>query len=586
MLRFAVACVAIGLAVPACGGVRGPTRSGPRPNPPPPSASVSLPASPAAAQLIQLKVLGINDFHGQLSSKVFEGRPVGGAAVLASYLRRAAAGMEDRTIIVHAGDLVGASPLDSSLLKDEPAIQFLNTLANAACSYDDRTNADCNVVGTLGNHEFDEGTTELLRLVHGGDSAKGPFIERPWRGARFPYVCANVVDRATRRSFLPPYVIHRVSGVPVAIVGATLATTPSIVRAPGIAGVEFLDEADAINGAVHELAAKGVHAIIVAIHDGLTQKSYTGPTDPQAPPPTGAFLSVLARLDDDVDVVVSGHTHHFTNAMLPNAHGVPILVAQAFAAGTAYDDIDLTIDAGTKDVVAKSARIVTTFADAGVAPDPAVAQIVAKADEVAAPIGSVVLGESKSRLARERNDAGESPLGDLVADAQRVSVDAAFAFVNPGGIRDDLAAGPVTYGELFAVQPFGNTVVKIALSGQQIYDLLNQQWGASQPAGGRMLQVSGLTYTWDSHVAEGGARVVQVRDSTGAPVVRAKSYAVAVNDYMLGGGDNFTVLAQGTNRAPGPVDVKALAEYVKKLPRPFPAPRVGRITKANTAGAP
>ena len=156
---------------------------------------------------------------------------------------------------------------------------------------------------------------------------------------------------------------------------------------------------------------------------------------------------------------------------------------------------------------------------------------------------------------------------------------ATFAFVNPGGIRDGLAKGPVTYGQLFAIQPFGNTVMALTLTGQQIYDLLNQQWGAPQPPGGRHLQVSGLTYTWDSRVPEGGARVVEIHDAARAPIDRSKSYIVAVNDYMLGGGDNFTVLARGTERAPGPVDVKALAEYVKALPQPFSAPSGERITR-------
>jgi 5'-nucleotidase len=565
------------LCITACVGPRDPAP--PRRVASASPAPIASPSSPAAASSVSVKVLGINDFHGQLTSKIFAGRPVGGAAVLASYLRRASAGMEERTFIVHAGDLVGASPLDSSLLQDEPAIMFLNTLANASCSYGGGESPGCNLVGTVGNHEFDEGTPELLRLVRGGDSAKGPFIERPWHGARFPYVCANVVDRETRRPLFPPYVVQRASGVPIAFIGVALAATPSIVPAAGIAGVEFLDEADAINRASAELSARGVHAIVVVIHDGLTQKNYTGPTDTGAEPPTGALLSVIDRLDDDVDVIVSGHTHHFTNAMVRNARGVPILVAQAFAAGTAYDDIDVVLDSGTRDVVSKSARIVTTFADADVRPDPTVAQIVAKADEVAAPIGSAILGEARAALPREPNQAGESPLGNLIADAQRAAVHAAFAFVNPGGIRDDLAKGPVTYGELFAIQPFGNTVMALTLTGQQIYDLLDQQWGPPQPAGGRHLQVSGLTYTWDSRVAEGGARVVEIRDAAHALLDRSRSYVVAVNDYMLGGGDNFTVLARGTHRAPGPVDVKALAEYVKALRQPFSAPPGGRITR-------
>jgi 5'-nucleotidase len=526
---------------------------------------------------LPVKLLGWNDFHGQLSPKTVSMRPAGGAAVMTSYLK-AAATKNEYTFLVHAGDQVGASPPNSALLQDEPAIGVLNLLANDACG-ERRRRSRCNIVGTLGNHEFDEGKAELLRLISGGDHAGGPYLEQSWGGARFPYVSANVVDAESGEPLLAPYAIVRVPSVPIAFIGAVLKGTPSIVTPTGVAGLTFLDEADAINSYIPELHAQGVHTIIVLIHQGLTQTSYTGPTDGAQPVPSGELLDVISRLDDDIDVVVSGHTHQFTNAILENANGAPILVTQAFSASTAYGEIDLVLDTQTNDVVTKTASIVTTWGDEGpgLTPDADVAALVARADELVAPRVNRVVGQAAAEITRTQNAAGESALGDLIADSQRVSVDAQFGIMNPGGIRAELASGEVTWGALFAIQPFGNTVVTLTLTGQQIYDLLNQQWGAPQPAGGRLLQVSGFGYTWDSTVPEGGARVVEVHATDGTPIALDQSYVVAANNFIAAGGDNFTVLTSGTNQVGGPVDLDALVAYLETLPQPFSAAVEGRI---------
>ena len=534
-----------------------------------------------AARQVPVQLLGINDFHGQLSPKTVAGRPAGGAAVLGAYLEAAQVGLQDSTFIVHAGDHVGASPPNSALLQDEPAISFLNMLANDHCKYKNTNKPKCNLVGTLGNHEFDEGKAELMRLLDGGQHASGPFLENPWKGARFPYVSANVVDAVTRKPILPPYVIKKLPSIPIAFIGAVLKETPTIVTPTGVAGLEFLDEADAINSYIPELHAQGIHTIIVLIHQGLSQKSYTGPTSDTEAAPTGALLDVISRLNDDIDVVVSGHTHQFTNAIIPNSHGVPILVTQGFSASTAYDDIDLVVDKKTNDVVSKTAQIVTTWGDEGpgLTPIPEVAALVAQADALVAPLVNQVVGQAAVDITRTQSAAGESALGDLIADSQRVAVGADFAFMNPGGIRADLAAGTVTWGALFTIQPFGNTVTTLTLTGQQIYDLLNQQWGAPQPAGGRVLQVSGLRYIWDSSVPEGGQRVVDVRDANDLPISLGASYVVAANNFIAAGGDNFTVLTGGTNQVGGPVDLDALIPYIESLPQPFAAAIDGRITR-------
>ncbi len=542
--------------------------------------------------VVNLKLLGINDFHGQLSPRVVAGRPAGGAAVLAAYLKAAAGAAEDGSLIIHAGDHVGASPPNSALLQDEPAISFLNSLANPHCRDFDlpsRRLGDwarahlqprCNVIGTLGNHEFDDGVTEMLRLIEGGNSSKGPFLESPWRGAKFPYVSANVVEVNNGRPLLPPYTIKWVDGVRIGVIGAVLKETPTIVTPTGVAGVAFLDEATSINKYVKELRSRGVRTIVVTIHQGTTQPSYTGATDPSIQNLSGAIVNIVKQLDDEVDVVISGHTHSFTNALIPNQHGKQILVAQAFSASTAYDDIDLTISRKSGDVVEKSAAIVTTWGDAGpgLSPDVDVATMVAAADARVAPLVNQLIGVAANNLTRTENAGGESALGNLIADAQRIETNAQFAFMNPGGIRTDIAAGEVTWGELFAVQPFANDLVSMDLTGAQIKLLLEQQWqGQSTP---RMLKTSGLRYTWDA-ARPVGDRVVQLLDSNAQPLNLAATYRVTVNSFIAAGGDNFVVLRDGTNRVVGPVDLAALIAYIQGLAQPFTASIEGRINRIN-----
>ena len=531
---------------------------------------------------VRFQILGFNDFHGQLTAgRRVANRPVGSAPVLAAYLEAAQEEVDDdATFIVHAGDHVGATPPVSALLQDEPSISFLNLLANDKCTYRNPRHPKCNLVGTLGNHEFDDGIAEIRRLLAGGNHANGPFLEHPYRGARFPYVSANVVDAASGAPILPPYVIKRVRGLPVAFIGAVLKETPTVVTPTGVAGVRFLDEAEAVNRYVPELKARGVRAIVVLIHQGARTGTFTGPTrsDPVTLP--GAIGDIVRRLDDEIDVVVSGHAHSFTNALVENANGKPILVTQAFANGTAYADIDLALDPASRDIVEKSAAIVTTWADEGpgLAPDEDVAELVAAAEARVAPLVNRIVGTAAGMIARDQNSAGESALGNLIADAQRAAMASDFAFMNSGGIRADIDAGDVTWGELFSVQPFGNDLVRMDLSGAQIVRLLNQQW-AGQPYP-RILQVSGLSYTWDDARAIGD-RVVDVRDGAGNALDPAAIYSVTVNSFIAAGGDNFSTLTQGANRIVGPVDLDALVDYIASLPQPFTAAITGRIQRLN-----
>ena len=536
--------------------------------------------------VVSLNILSINDFHGQLSPRAVAGRPAGGAAVLAAYLKAAS---NDDTLIVHDGDQVGASPPNSALLRDEPSISFFNLLANPHCRPFGRqlemprhtqpfAQQRCNLLGTLGNHEFDNGKTELLRQLTGGNHPNGPYLEDPWQGARFPMVSSNVIDESAGQSLLPPYSIHYRDGVRIGVIGAVLKETPSIVSPTGVAGLRFVDEADAINQSVADLRRHGVRAIVVALHQGGQQTSYNGPTNPEADTLTGPVVDIIERLDDEVDVVISGHSHGFSNALVPNANGKPILVTQAFSAGTAYADIQLQISRRSRDIVEKSAAVYTTWADqgAGLAPDPEVAALVAQADNRVEPLVARVVGLAQGDITRVETPAGESALGNLIADAQRVATDAQISFMNPGGIRADLPSGEVTWGELFAIQPFANDLVSMDLTGAQIKTLLEQQWIGQSYA--RLLKPSGIQYSWSSSRPEGN-RVIEMRDATGALINPAARYRVTVNSFLAGGGDNFTILTEGQNRVVGPVDLDALVTYIEGLPQPFTGRIEGRIQR-------
>jgi 5'-nucleotidase len=553
---------------------------------------------------VHVRILGFNDFHGQISAGPrVAGRPVGSAPVFYAYIKAAMAGNEDRTIIANAGDNVGASPLSSALLRDEPTLAFYNMLGNEECSFRERREAECNMIGTPGNHEFDQGKDELLRQLKGGNHVNGPFLENPWKGINFSYVSANIVDSATGKTLFKPYEIKVVRyqdekgeerELPIGFIGAVLKDTPTIVTPTGVAGLQFVDEATAINRYAQELKRKGVKTIVVLIHQGGFQTNYVGNTDAARPGVSGEIIGIVNRLDPEIDLVISGHTHSFTNTLLPSSSGSPILVTQAFSAGTAYSEIDLMIDPKSRDVVSKTARVVTTFADAGpgLNPDAAVASLVGQAERAVAPLAGRVIGKFTGDMTRTQNAAGESSLGDLIADAQRARMGTDFAFMNPGGIRADLfcATGQTcdaTYGGLFTVQPFGNSLVRMDLTGDQVYQLLEQQFPPNQAAPTvRMLQISGLSYTWDNAKVDPVSKactacIIEIRKD-GFPINRNALYSVTVNSFMATGGDRFIVLVNGINRVGGPLDLEALEYYLGTLPQPFAAPLSGsRIVRLN-----
>lgn len=554
-------------------------------SPAPAHRAADLAAAPQ--QPVNVRLLALNDFHGQLTAgRKYKDRPVGGAAVLAAWLRDAQRGMEERTLIVDAGDMVGASPLTSSLLHDEPTVLFLNQLANAHCQPADRLNPGCNMVGTLGNHEFDKGLQELLRLNTGGGNAslREAGQDSPWLGEAFPLVSANVVWADSGKPVLAPYVIKHLpytdakghaGKLAIAFIGATVKGTPLLTSPLATTKLRFLDEAEAVNRYLPEIRAQGVHAVVLLIHEGGDQPTYEGPTDPSKPGLTGAIAGIVKRLGDDVAVVVSGHSHHFSNALLPNAQGEPVLVTQAFSYSAAFAKIDLTIDPASDRVVKKSAEVFAAYADAGpgLVPDAQAAALVAKAEAQVGPAANRLIARIPADVTRKQNRDGESTLGNLVADAQRAATGADFAFMNRGGIREDLMvaanqgiatlpAGAVTYRDLYAAQPFGNTVTKLTMTGQQIYDVLEQEFPPYRHIDGEMkpqLFISGLSYSWDLRRPD--HKVVEVRKD-GKPIDRQARYTVAVNRFLSDGGDSFSVFRQGEGRQDVIDDVAALEQYL------------------------
>ena len=523
---------------------------------------------------VTAKILGFNDFHGYLNGQMIGGRPVGGAAVLAAYLKAESAEVDNRAVIVHAGDVVGASPAESALQHDEPTIHFLNLLANDQCVADALMAPLCNMVGTLGNHEFDDGPQEMIRLLFGGRHPDAAPDLPAWSGAEFPYVSANVVREETGELVLPPYVVKEIGGVPVAFIGAVLRSTPEIVIAYGTEGISFLDEVETINRYVEEIRNQNIRAIVLTIHHGFAQ-------NPLAPPENleeNQFIELVRQLDDEVDVVISGHLHAHTNLLVPGRNGKEILLTQAFEEGTAYSDIDIVLDRQSREIVAKSAAIMSTWADSGpgLTPEPEIAAFVNDINSELDSHLNQVIGASSTTLSREANEAGESLMGNFLADAYRSMLGVDFAFSGLG--RADIPAGNITLGDLYQVDPFDRDLIVMTLTGSQIVRLLNEQWsGRGSP---QFLAVSGLSYTWDANGPE-NERIIDIRDARGRTLDSNLSYRISTSEFFASGGSGFDVFTEGVDRKIRRSTLDVLVDHTKNLPQPFRVYLDGRIERVN-----
>jgi len=604
------------------------------------------------AATVNLKIVGFNDYHGTLetpgnfSQNLATGsvaKPVGGAEYMAAYISRMKQA-NPNTIVVGAGDFIGATPLISALFFDEPAVETLNAMGVDFIA--------------VGNHEFDKGKDELRRLQNGGcrvpadpNSCRGfgsgsGFVPAPgtFSGARFKWLSANVTDTSTGRTLLPAFGVKTVGRVRVAFIGMTLKGTPLVVTPTGVAGLTFNDEAATVNALVPKLRAQGIEAIVVLVHQGGFQNRVTGDAT------TTGFITndingcngnlrnangndsdlraIVKQLDNAVDLVISGHTHAAyncsantidvtqANVATPRSTGIPnkvgrlVPVTSSSAFGRVLTEVDLQLDTVTRDVVPGSVSPTNRLVDrtdaainAAITADPTVKNIVSAYSIAVSPLANQVIATITAPISNTANTAGEMPAGDLIADAQLLATQPAgvggaqFAFMNAGGVRNpgftQGAAYPyaLTYGNAFQVQPFGNSLVTMTLTAQQIKNVLEQQFANCLGQGGanRIMQISnGLAYTWDNS----GNCGMRIRSVTFTPtnllvdpaipnitgpvinivtngVVQAVGpFRVTVNNFMATGGDGFSTFVGGLNPLGGAQDIDALIAYLASFKAP------------------
>lgn len=551
------------------------------------SACATVPA--ASPEPVTVRIVGLNDFHGNLEPIR---RPVmlddgaggrtevyaGGAAWFASAVASLRS-QSEYSLAIGAGDLISASPLASSLFLDEPTIGVMN-----------RVKLD---FAAVGNHEFDRGWRELKRLREGGCeklTLREPCaVEPDFKGSDFPILAANVrmPDGST---LFPGHGIKRFGSgareVAVGVIGLTLQGTANIVEPAGIAGLTFEDEATAINALVPRLVEEGADAIVVSIHQGLVPEPGTGPN--ACGLMAGDLRTILEKLDPRIDLVISGHTHRAYvcdfSAVDPSRR---FKVTSAGFGGTMLTDIALTIDPRLNDVTAVSARNVPVQSPGEgrpanpafptFEPDGAMAAYVARYVTAAADVANRPVGRISASAPRA---APESQIGNLIADSQLAATrpaGAQIALMNPGGVRSDLAAregGTVTYGDLYAVQPFGNTLVTMTYTGEQLLRILEEQF--VNPNDENILSVSeGFTMTLDP-ARPAGQRVVAAA-LNGTPIDRAANYRVTLNSFIASGGDGFATFKEGSDPTTGPVDLDSMEAYLRARDV-IPVPAIGRVT--------
>ncbi|MFB8089888.1 bifunctional metallophosphatase/5'-nucleotidase [Streptomyces sp. NPDC055992] len=571
------------------------------------------------ARTVDVQLLSFNDLHGNLeppagsAGTVTETQadgttkaiPAGGVEYLASSLRTARKG-HPYSITAAGGDMVGASPLLSGLFHDEPTIEALNKI-------------DLDVT-SVGNHEFDEGAVELARLQNGGcHPVEGCYEKgKKFKGADFPYLAANVTSEKTGKPILKPYTVWKKNGVKIGFIGVTLEGTPNIVTANGVKGLKFHDEVETINKYAKELDRQGVKSIVALIHEGGAPASASYNYDCDSPGAgdgiSGPITDIAKGITPKVDALVTGHTHQAYVCTIPDPAGNPRLVTSAASFGRLYTDTTLTYDRRTGDIVRTAVKgsskkgskhhgstpsnpvSANHLVSRDQTPAKDMTDLIARWNTLAAPIANRPQGFISADINGRGSTAPEKPLGDLIADAQLEGLapadkgGAVVAFMNPGGIRADLVYkasgsegdGVVTYGESFTVQPFTNMMNVVDLTGAQLVSALQQQVSGSNEASPKILQVSkGLTYTLDM-TKSGAARVVtDTIKLNGEAIDPGKTYRVAMNEFLAGGGDGFAALGEGTNKLVGASDLDLFNAYLaahSTASAPLAPPATDRIT--------
>ncbi|MFJ2196101.1 bifunctional metallophosphatase/5'-nucleotidase [Streptomyces violaceusniger] len=553
---------------------------------------------------VDVQLLSFNDLHGNLeppqgsSGTVTETQPdgttktipAGGAEYLATSLRNARKG-HDYSVTAAGGDMIGASPLLSGLFHDEPTIGALNKL-------------DLDVTA-VGNHEFDEGRAELNRIQNGGCHPKEGCYEKgkTFPGADFPYLAANVTDEKTGKPILKPYTVWKHKGVKIGFIGVTLEGTADIVTAEGVKGLKFHDEVETVNKYAKELQRKGVKSIVALIHEGglPASASYNDDCDNGGAGKgiSGPIVDIAKNISPTVDALVTGHTHQAYTCTIPDPSGTPRTVTSAASFGRLYTDTTLTYDRRTGDIVrtnVKGANAANHVVDRDQPKAPDMTSLIGRWNKLAAPIANKPVGYISADVNGRGSTAYETPLGDVIADGQLEALapadkgGAQLAFMNPGGIRSDLAHkasgsegdGVVTYGEAFTVQPFTNMMNVIDLTGSQLITALQQQVSGSNEASPKILQVSkSLTYTLDLTKSGKDRIVTDTVKLNGEPIDPAKTYRVAMNEFLAGGGDGFPAFKDGKNKLVGASDLDAFTAYLgahSSQSSPLDPPKADRIT--------
>ncbi len=550
----------------------------------------SAAARPHKPREVALQVLSFNDFHGHLqepgSRDETLGRTldpsntkVGGAEYLASTLATLRAKAR-HSHTVAAGDLIGGSPFLSGLFHDEPAVESLNAMGLD--------------VSSVGNHEFDEGVHELQRMQYGGchheDGCYEPWGEGGYPGADFDWLAANVVKEKTGKTVLPGSTIRRVKGVKVGYIGMTLEGTPSLVAQAGIQGIEFRDEVETANATAKRLKKRGVKTIIVLLHEGGFQTgTYQGCTGISGP-----IVEIAENLHPEIDLVVTGHTHQPYICDIPDPKGRKRMVTSAASFGRVVTETTLTINARNGQVK-RNKTTSTNHLVARTNPDQTQTEIINRWNAVSAPIANEVVGSITADINRADPRDTEGPLGNVIADAQLAATSAAanggarIAFMNPGGVRANLdfeeisgneLPGEVTYGEAFGVQPFGNTLVTMDLTGEQIERLLEQQ-ARVDAAGAQSALIFGVSKGFAFSYNPSGAVGSRIDPASitldGEVIVPDAQYRIVTNSFLADGGDGFTVFTEGTNRVGGGDDLVAFIEYLGGPTAPPIAPPEDRI---------
>jgi 5'-nucleotidase len=532
-----------------------------------------------AQRTVDVRLIGINDLHGNIepptgsSGRVTlaDGTTVnaGGAAYNATHIKNLQ-GQVKNSVVVGQGDLIGASPIVSALFHDEPTIDILNKVGLETTA--------------AGNHEFDEGYRELLRIQQGGcHPVDGCQFNDTYTGANFPILGANVTKARTGLPALPPFWVEIRDGMPIGFIGMPLKDVPILVDPNGIKELKFGDEIQAANKYADLLNLIGIKTIVLLVHQGDQTAANGGPNGCTNVPGPGQLIA--EKVSPKIDAVFSGHSHQHYNCTVKDPAGNPRPFIEGLAFGRELSVVDLKIDRKTRDVIRSETKAENKIVTQDVTPDAGIQAVIDKAKTKSGPIANKQIGTIAADIVRAQAPTGESPLGNLIADSQLAATTgngAVIALMNPGGVRADLTYasspagegnGVVTYGEAFTVQPFGNILQTVTLTGAQLKTVLEQQWSATRQI---ILQPSAnLTYSWSTSAAI-GSKISNLAIS-GTPVDPAASYRVTINSFLQGGGDGFPGFTVGTAITGGGIDLDAFAAYLSSHPNQAP-PALGRIT--------